>query len=164
MRSPIPFVILAFLFASACQEPQEKPLYYSYDTFEQIEPQFNKQNDSVYVINFWATWCKPCVEEMPYFEQLHENLGDQKVKVMLVSMDFKKDVEDRFIPFLEERNLGPDVALLLDGKYNDWIAKVEEEWDGAIPATLIYKGDERIFHGKQFANYQQLASMVKSLL
>lgn len=150
----------------SCQgtEEVEKPLYVTYNTFDEIAPLFNQKSDSTYVINFWATWCKPCVEELPYFEQLHDGLADEKVRVILVSMDFKKDVEPRLIPFLEERNLRSDVALLLDGKYNDWIDRVEPEWDGAIPVTLIYNAQEKRFHGKQFASYQQLEELVKSLL
>lgn len=150
----------------SCQptEEVEKPLYLTYNTFDEIAPLFEQKTDSTYVINFWATWCKPCVEELPYFEQLHDGLEGEKVRVILVSMDFEKDVEPRLIPFLEEQNLRSDVALLLDGKYNNWIDRVEPQWDGAIPVTLIYNAQEKRFHGKQFANYQQLEEMVKALL
>ena len=148
---------------SACQT-EEKPLYVSYQTFDEIEPIFTRESDTTYVINFWATWCKPCVKELPYFEELYANYGKDKVKVILVSMDFDKDIETRFIPFLEENQLESDVALLLDGKYNDWIGKVDDQWDGVIPVTLIYNKDKRRFYGSQYANYEQLENMVKDFL
>lgn len=160
------FFALLFGFLVSCQSAQqeEKPLYFTYHTFDEIAPIFNSDSDTTYVINFWATWCQPCIEEMPYFEQLKEAFAEEKVRVILVSLDFEKDVESRLIPFLEEKQLQSEVALLLDGKYNDWIDRVEPSWDGAIPVTLIYKGDQRRFHGKQYASYQQLADMVKTIL
>ena len=157
-------LILSIALFTACQtEQKEKPLYVTYQTFDEIEPIFNRQSDTTYVINFWATWCKPCIEELPYFEDIQKNFSGEKVKVVLVSLDFEKDVETRLIPFLEERQLQSDVALLLDGKYNDWIAKVEDSWDGAIPVTLLYNSENRRFHGKQLANYAQLEAMLQSL-
>lgn len=159
---PILFLVVG-LFAS-CQPEKEKPLYVSYQNFDDIAHLFSTDSDSTYVINFWATWCKPCIEEMPYFEQLHEEFSDNKLKVVLVSLDFEKDVETRLIPFLEAQQLQSDVALLLDGKYNNWIDKVESSWDGAIPVTLIYNATDKQFHGKQYANFEQLANMVKEML
>jgi thiol-disulfide isomerase/thioredoxin len=158
--------LLVLLLAMGCQpeEQVEKPLFVTYNTFDEIAPLFNQQSDSTYVINFWATWCKPCIEELPYFEQLHEGLADEKVRIILVSMDFEKDVEPRLIPFLEEQKLSSDIALLLDGKYNSWIDRVEPQWDGAIPVTLIYNAKEKRFHNKQFASYQQLEDLVKEIL
>ena len=50
-------------------------------------------SDTVYVVNFWATWCKPCVEELPDFEKANQDFATQKVKVLLVTMDFKEDLE-----------------------------------------------------------------------
>lgn len=162
------FVALSLLFGflAACQisTEEEKPLFLSYETFDDIAPLFSSESDTTYVINFWATWCQPCIEEMPYFEQLHEEFSEEKVRVILVSLDFEKDVEPRLIPFLEEKQLQSDVALLLDGKYNDWIDRVEPTWDGAIPVTVIYKNSRKRFHGKQYANYQQLADMVRTIL
>src|SRR5690606_6809447 len=57
--------------------------------FEALEKKyFQKKNDSIYVINFWATWCKPCIKELPAFEKIASEYADKKVKVLLVSLDF----------------------------------------------------------------------------
>src|SRR5471030_2436347 len=61
------------------------------------------KSDTTYVINFWATWCAPCVKELPAFEKLNENYKDKKVKVLLVSMDFKQDYEKKLIPFVRKK-------------------------------------------------------------
>src|SRR5512141_1661121 len=52
-------------------------------SFTQLEPSLNFQNDTTYVLNFWATWCVPCRKELPAFEQIHKNYSTQKVKVIL---------------------------------------------------------------------------------
>jgi len=143
--------------------PETLP-FTTYTNFDQIEPLFSKQNDTTYVINFWATWCKPCVEELPYFQQLHEKYAGQKVKVILVSLDFERQIKTKLIPFLKENNLGPEVALLLDGNENEWIDRVDPSWGGAIPVTVIYRGKQRIFHGEQYASYEELQSNLEDLL
>jgi thiol-disulfide isomerase/thioredoxin len=63
------------------------------------------KSDTTYVINFWATWCKPCVEEIPHFEKLYATYKNQKVKVIMVSCDFKKQLETRVIPFVQNKKM-----------------------------------------------------------
>jgi thiol-disulfide isomerase/thioredoxin len=135
-----------------------------YENYSAIEPLFRKQTDTTYVINFWATWCKPCIEEMPYFERLHEEFKNQKVQILLVSLDFPKQLESRLLPFVEQRKLKPRVAALTDPDFNNWIDKVSPEWTGAIPATVFYNSKERKFFGEQFADYEELEAIVKSML
>ena len=62
-------------------------------TFEQLKPYLTTQSDSVFIINFWATWCAPCVAELPYFEKLTADLKGKKAKVILVSLDFKSQIK-----------------------------------------------------------------------
>ena len=133
-------------------------------SFDQIASIFERQSDSTYVINFWATWCKPCVEELPYFEQLHDDFGDEKLKVILVSLDFAKDIDKKLVPFLEEHKLRSEVIALLDGQYHTWIDKVDANWSGAIPVTVLYNAKERKFVEEQFSGYEELSGLVSELL
>ena len=135
-----------------------------YENFADLEPLFHKQTDTTYVINFWATWCKPCVEELPYFEKLYNNHQSEKVKIVLVSLDFPKQLETKLIPFVEEHKLKSDVVALTDIDFNTWIDKVSPEWSGAIPVTVVYNAAERKFISEQFANYEELDAIVQSLL
>lgn len=130
--------------------------------FADFEPMLRRQSDTLYVFNFWATWCKPCVEELPYFEQLTQDFAAEKVKVVLVSLDFPNQIESKLLPFVEKNKLQSEVVVLLDGRYNDWIDKVSPEWSGAIPATLIYKKDQRQFVGSKFDTYEELKSLIAS--
>jgi thiol-disulfide isomerase/thioredoxin len=106
-------------------------------------------------VNFWATWCKPCVKELPAFEKLNEVYANDKVKVLLVSLDFIKHFETKVKPFVAEKNLKSDVILLNDPRSNQWIDKVSKEWSGAIPATVIYRGKDRLFYEGSFT-YEEL--------
>jgi thiol-disulfide isomerase/thioredoxin len=102
-------------------------------------------NDTTYVINFWATWCSPCVKEIDFFEEVHSSFQDSKVKVILVSLDFPNQVERRLIPFLEDKEITAQVMLMTDLDYNSWIERVDKSWSGAIPATLIFNRERRVF-------------------
>lgn len=135
-----------------------------YETFDEIEPLFRQKNDTTYIVNFWATWCKPCIEELPYLEQLNTAEIEQPLKVVLVSLDFPKHLESKLLPFVEKHQLGSQVEVLLDGDYNSWIDKVSPEWSGAIPATYIYKQDSHLFIGEPFESYDDLLQSVKTIL
>jgi len=119
-----------------CFVPKERDV--AIYSFEQLEQRVLKsESDTLYVINFWATWCKPCVEELPELEAFNKEHEGSLVKTILVSLDFKSAYENKLLPFVEAKQLESEV-LLLDAKdYNSWIEKVHKKWEGAIPATLI---------------------------
>lgn len=148
----------------AVSQPASSVPFPVYESFAEIAPIFKEQNDTTYVINFWATWCKPCVKELPYFEALHDQFSGEKLKVILVSLDFKKDIEPKLIPFVEEHKLRSNVMALTDHKYNEWIDQVDPEWGGAIPVTVVYNSKKRQFVGESFADQDQLFELVKELL
>lgn len=129
--------------------------------YNQLEPLLNKKDDKIYVINFWATWCKPCVEELPAFEKLNETYKDKNVEVILVSLDFPKQVDKRLIPFIKKKNLQSEVILLDDVNEDVWIQKIDKDWSGAIPATLIYNKDKRKFYEQSFT-YSLLETELKT--
>ncbi len=132
--------------------------------FEDLEKNyFQKKNDSIYIINFWATWCKPCVKELPAFEKLASNYSDKKVKILLVSLDFIDKLDSQVLPFLKKNNIQSEVVLLDDADANSWIPKVSQQWSGAIPATVIYKNDTRKFYEQSFT-YEELETELKTFL
>tara|TARA_R110000823_G_scaffold108170_1_gene227365 strand:+ start:51962 stop:52504 length:543 start_codon:yes stop_codon:yes gene_type:complete len=132
--------------------------------FEELEQQYlQKKNDSIYIINFWATWCKPCIKELPYFEKLAFDYSDKKVKLLLVSLDFPDKVDSQVIPFIERNNIESEVVLLDDADANSWIPKISPQWSGAIPATVIYKNANRKFYEQSFT-FEELESELQTFL
>ena len=125
-----------------------------------IEHFLTKNNDTTYVVNFWATWCMPCIEELPYFEKINAEYKNRKVKVILVSLDMPKQAESRLIPFMQRKKLQSQVLLLDDPDANAWIEKVSADWSGAIPATVIYKKGKREFYERSFT-YAELEAEIK---
>lgn len=134
----------------------------TYD-FDRLQPRLSSASDSVFVVNFWATWCVPCVKELPEFEKINENYSGQKVKVLLVSLDNPDNLESRVLPFIEKHGLKSEVVLLDDPQSNRWIPMVDESWTGSIPATVIFTRDNRSFHEKVFT-YEELEKIVESKL
>ena len=108
-------------------------------------------NDTTYVVNFWATWCSPCVKEIGYFEELHRQSASLNLKVILVSLDFPGQADKRVVPFLEEKDISAEVLLMTDLDYNSWIDRIDSLWSGAIPATLIYNKEQKIFLEKELS-------------
>ena len=118
---------------------------------DELEELSTLNNDTTYVVNFWATWCSPCVKEIGYFEELHRKPPAQDLKVILVSLDFPNSIERRVLPFLKEKDITAEVYLVSDLDYNAWIERIDPDWSGAIPATLIYNQNRRMFLEKELS-------------
>ena len=128
----------------------ELPIYADFDA---LAPLFEATPEVPTLINFWATWCKPCVEELPYLEQLRAETSEDELRIVLVSLDFPKQIETKLKPFLAENPLQSEVVVLTDGKTNDWIPRVHADWEGAIPVTLLRTAEGVAFHRNKFEDY-----------
>ncbi len=105
-------------------------------SFSALQNQIRTEKSSVLIVNFWATWCKPCLEELPAFETISKKYRLKEVKVLLVSLDFEKD-KMKLEKFVKTKKISPEVILLNEPDYDTWISKINDDWSGAIPATLI---------------------------
>ncbi|MFV0566515.1 MAG: TlpA family protein disulfide reductase [Flavobacteriaceae bacterium] len=133
---------------------------YDYDG---LEPLLNQQDNKIHVVNFWATWCGPCVKELPYFEAVGNKYANKNVEVLLVSLDFPHQYDTKLKPFIVEHKIKSEVVVLDDVDMNTWIPKVNPDWSGAIPATIIYKENKRVFFERSFTQ-DELETELKPFL
>lgn len=148
LTSCIFFLILAFSFRSYTEERNTTP---SLTTLEELEDRLAKGGDTTFVVNFWATWCVPCVKEMPYFEQVSNQDRNKPLKLLFVSLDsFKKP--ELVSKFVEDKGIKNEVLILKETDQQYYIDRISPEWSGAIPATLMVKSstNKRVFYEREF--------------
>ena len=158
-------IFIFFLFAGliSCKKEDAQISSVKTYTYNELKPLLEKNDGKTYIINFWATWCAPCVKELPYFEKINQEYSDKNVEVLLVSLDFPKQAEKKLIPFINKRKLKSEVVLLDDINENVWIKAIDESWSGAIPATIIYNKNNRKFYEQSF-DYKTLKNELLTFL
>lgn len=125
----------------------------------------HKKNDTLYVVNFWATWCMPCVKELPYFVSTLKEMSGKPVRLVLVSLDTEDGLQTKVIPFLKRERFVAQHYLLNDnGRMNEWIPKFSADWDGAIPATALYKNGEQLRFTQGTLSRQELRSQIDTYM
>lgn len=129
----------------------------------ELENRLNADTDTTFIVNLWATWCAPCVKELPDFDSIHIAYATKKVKIILVSLDFKEDLHTKLLPFLASKKIKSEVVLLDELNANYFIPKISNEWSGAIPATLVVnkKGKVNRFFEKKL-DYHFLQTEIES--
>ncbi len=133
------------------------------DKISDLEKRTDSSSDTTYVINFWATWCKPCVDEMPYFLAFAKKHQDHPTKLILVSLDFPDQAASKLIPYLQQNGITEEVWHMTNMDYNAWIDDVDPSWEGSIPATLVKRQGKRHFGERSFDSIAQLDRFVKQL-
>lgn len=119
------------------------------------------KSNKVRVINFWATWCAPCVKELPEFEKLNQ-IHNNDVDVTLVSLDFEETIQEKLPAFVNKKKLNSNVIAVLLEDEQAFIESVNQQWDGNIPATLIiYQNKQSFIKGK--TSYEELLNQINSI-
>lgn len=130
--------------------------------YDDLVALMKEDNGKIKVINFWATWCAPCVAEMPDFEKFSQDYAAQNVEVIFVSLDFAENL-DKVEKFIDRKGYQSRVVLLDEIDYDAWLPKINKSWSGSIPATLIISGTEQNFTEGSL-HYQDLEEKVQSFL
>ena len=87
------------LLLFSCNNPSKETI--EVVDFDGLYSKIDLSADKTYVINFWATWCSPCVKELPYFEEVNKQSEDKNTEVILVSLDFPSQIETKLKPYLK---------------------------------------------------------------
>jgi thiol-disulfide isomerase/thioredoxin len=129
-------LLVAFLLLVAFTANSQKAEVVKLD---QLQSFIQAKTDHIKVINFWATWCAPCIKELPLFEKLGQDRSD--VQVTLVSMDLDLDPNPEKVHKFVARKKLQSKVLILDAKDpNSYIDQLDKNWSGALPATIIING------------------------
>ena len=154
-------IILFFVLFFSCSEKTDKNIQVV--DFDEFYSKIDLSSDDTYVINFWATWCSPCVKELPYFESVNNEYADKNVKVILVSLDFPSQIESKLKPYIRKNKIKSNVILLDDSKMNKWVPRVSEKWDGGIPATLIVNSSNYNFYPSPLEKEELVSEIHKAI-
>jgi thiol-disulfide isomerase/thioredoxin len=129
--------------------------------FTDVENRIAKGKDTTYVINLWATWCGPCVEELPAFEKVNQQRSNKPLKVILLSLDFKSKLNSTVVPFIEKHKIKSEVFIVDEKDQQKFIDRVDKNWSGALPATLVINTahNRRSFYEKSFT-YEELVQAI----
>ncbi len=160
-------LVLLFVLTISCKKGESQAASFALEgvveDYHALLEAVNHQDDKFYVVNFWATWCVPCVKELPDFVQVYnENKERPDFEMVLVSLDRSSDYDTKVKPFMEEHQLTPPVVLLADVKrMNEWIPAIHKSWSGAIPATAIYKNGKQIYFHEGMLSYEELKKLIQ---
>ena len=130
--------------SAAVSENSKAPEALKMLTSQETSAFLGKKNDTLYVTNFFATWCGPCVKEIPHFKNKIKELNGKPVKITFISLDNKEDWNTKVSQFVDEQGIRKN-TVLLDGQSLDgnFFTTNFKKWDGgAIPFTYIRKGDK----------------------
>lgn len=89
------------------------------------------------IFNFWATFCKPCIEEIPYFQELVKKYEAAGVRLVLVNLDAPEEYPARIQSFATRFKMTAPIAYLDESNADVFCPAVDEQWSGAIPASLF---------------------------
>ena len=120
---------------------------------------------SVTVLNLWATWCKPCLEEMPELARFARTYRAKGVKFLSVSADHPDDLSERVRTYVEREEL-PFAVWVVGGESPEELAQaIDRQWQGSLPATFVFDASgtrRQAWYGK--VAFSDLAGAVDSLL
>jgi len=118
--------------------------------------EYIKNSDHPIVLNCWATWCAPCVEEIPYFMETVKKYSDQKVELVLMSLDFASSYPNKIIDLIKRKHFEATFLWLNETNADYFCPKIDPKWDGTLPSTLYIdpKTGYRKFFGRPMTDRQ----------
>ena len=149
------FIFLLYLSSTAQEIPKWK--------IEQLES-YIKNADKPTIVNFWATFCKPCIEEIPYFQNLAKKYKSSGIQLLLVSLDLPEDYK-KIKPFAIKRKITEPIVYLDETNADIFCPRVDESWSGVIPASLFFNPltSYRVFFEDQLSE-AKVEAQIKAML
>ena len=152
-------LLFGLVFFISCSEgtssetrEETRPLTIAKWKIEDLE-QYIAKSDTPTIVNFWATYCIPCLKEIPYFEETVKKYKDKGIRLLLVSLDFKEAYPEKITSFVDKRKFTSRVVWLDETNADYFCPKVDSNWSGVMPATLFvnYKKSVRSFFEEEMS-------------
>lgn len=107
-----------------------------------------KPNGKPLLINFWATWCGPCVEEFPELVKINSDYGD-KLDVAAISMDELAEINRDVPKFLAKVKAKMPAYLLKTTDDDTALQNIDKSWQGGLPFTILINADGSVAYTRQ---------------
>lgn len=155
-------LIFISLFFVSCAHSESQPIekWKVTDLEEYIA-----ESDGPVIVNFWATYCVPCIKEIPYFQEVVKKHQDDGVKLLLVSLDFREAFPDKISTFANKRKFTSPIVWLDETNADYFCPKIDSQWSGVMPATLFInnKKGHRSFFEEEMSEAKFEAELKKML-
>lgn len=130
MKYILTLIFAGFAFGTQAQEiPKWK--------ITDVSKYLAEKTSDVVIVNMWATFCKPCVAELPSFIKITEQYKKNNVKLLLVSLDLPSFYPKKIQAFATKHNFNTNIVWLEETDADYFCPKIDKSWSGSIPATLI---------------------------
>ena len=96
-----------------------------------------KTSKTPLIVSFWATYCVPCIKEIPYFQELAKKYEEKGVRLLLVSLDFKESYPEKIKKFSAKMRFSAPIVWLDETNADYFCPQIDSKWSGAMPATLL---------------------------
>lgn len=156
----ITLIIILGLFSVTLSAQKKIPKW----KIGELEEYINRSERPV-IVNFWATYCVPCIEEIPYFIELVKKFKKDSIDLVLVSMDFEEMYPDKIRKFADKRKFNASIAWLDETNADYFCPRIDSSWSGVMPATLFVnnKTGFRSFYEEQIPK-EKLEAEIKKLV
>ncbi|MDB9882785.1 TlpA family protein disulfide reductase [Bacteroidia bacterium] len=160
------YSVLLLVLLAACSRQKESPKIRKIVDYDELQMVIEENKDKLLVVNFWATWCQPCVEELPHFMEVNDAFkNDEDYKMILISLDKSDQINKNVAKIAEKLNLDTDIYILSDNKrMNEWIPAIDSAWSGAIPATVFYKDGIQLDFTEGQLTKQELTTKINTYI
>jgi thiol-disulfide isomerase/thioredoxin len=149
------FILFALTMPQGTYAQDLKPVGNTAD----LQAMFDSHKGKVVLVNFWATWCKPCVKEFPELMKLYQNYKDKGFELVFISLDDLSEIDSKLKPFLVKYNVDFTTYYNTFAKPEELIDYIDKSWVGAIPSTYIYDKEgvlkKSILGNKTYEQFEQ---------